>query len=216
MIDFVKRLIQQGKLSWEQVVFMDFSLHTGETIDPFQLLESYHSKYPNSQPLFVLDEVQDIANMQELILFLYNQNYKVFISGSNSKLLSSELSTHFRGRIIEYQVYPLTYPELLSFRDISTDQPFASRERGMLKNLYHNVFTFGNFPEVVLADHEFAQRETIKSYYNVLLYRDLLERYHLENEVAVQYLLKSLTLSFTKDVNIHKIYNNLKSQNVKI
>jgi predicted AAA+ superfamily ATPase len=86
----------------------------------------------------------------------------------------------------------------------------------MIKNLYQNIFTFGSFPEVVLADHEFPQREALKSYYNILMYRDLLERYGIENETAIQYLLKSLTLSFTKEVNIHKVYNDLKSQNVKI
>jgi predicted AAA+ superfamily ATPase len=60
------------------------------------LIEDYKTLFPDKKPVFIFDEVQDIANMRQLVLGLFNWQYKLFISGSNSSLLSSELSTHFR------------------------------------------------------------------------------------------------------------------------
>jgi predicted AAA+ superfamily ATPase len=138
------------------------------------------------------------------------------MSGSNSKLLSSELSTHFRGRVFEYKVYPLTHREILSFAGLAVQKYYATEDLARIKHLYHTVFTYGSFPEVILAKDEFSQKEVVKGYFNVLFFRDIMERFRVDNEYAMQYLLKSLTLSFTKDINIHKIFNDLKSQNIKL
>jgi predicted AAA+ superfamily ATPase len=162
MLNFVKKLIAQGKITMEQVVFLDFSFQAGQRIDPIQLMSSYFELNPNQAPLFILDEVQDIANMRELILYLYNQHYKIFISGSNSKLLSSELSTHFRGRVFEYKVYPLTHREILDFAGLPLQNHSATEDKARIKNLYHTIFTYGSFPEILLAKDEFSQKELVK------------------------------------------------------
>ena len=218
MLDFVKRLVAKKEVQWEQVVFIDFSQYAGQTIGPLRLLEEYYTitSKPNLEPLFVFDEVQDIANLRQLVLHLFNHQYKIFISGSNSKLLSSELSTHFRGRVFEYKVYPLTYKEILTFKNIPEEKSYTTVDFAKIKRLCFDTFSFGSFPEVVLTENPFAKKEILKGYFDILLYKDLLERYKIDNEYALNYLLKSLTLSFTKAININKVYNSLKSQNIKI
>jgi predicted AAA+ superfamily ATPase len=77
---------------------LDFSQYIGQIIDPLVILDDYYktAKKPELQPFFILDEIQDIGNMQELVLYFFTHQYKVFISGSNSKMLSLELNTDFR------------------------------------------------------------------------------------------------------------------------
>jgi predicted AAA+ superfamily ATPase len=65
-------------------------------LDTTQILEDYTTLYPNLKPFFVFDEAQEIKNFRTSILRLFNDGYKLLLSGSNSKLLSSELTTHLR------------------------------------------------------------------------------------------------------------------------
>jgi len=93
MFQFVLELIEKWIYDIEQIVFIDFSIYKWETINPEDIIKSYYSLWNSKKPLLIFDEVQDIENFQKLVLQLYNQGYQIFISGSNSNLLSSELVT---------------------------------------------------------------------------------------------------------------------------
>ncbi|MDR1988576.1 MAG: hypothetical protein LBQ24_07885 [Candidatus Peribacteria bacterium] len=69
---------------------------------------------------------------------------------------------------------------------------------------------------MVLSNSTVFKINNLQTYFDIILYKDLLERYKIENEIALRYFLKSITKSFTKIVNINKIYNELKSQQVKV
>lgn len=216
MFSFLKRLIKDNKVELEQIVFLDFSLNSWEIIDYNKLLEEYKSIFPAKKPFFVFDEIQDIWNFREFVLSIFNWWYKVFISGSNSKLLSSELSTHFRWRVYEYKVFPLTFNEVLKFKNFIIKENYDFEEIWIMKNILNEVLEFWSFPEMVLSNSPVFKITNLQTYFDIVLYKDLLERHKIENEIALRYFLKSITKSFTKVVNINKIYNELKSQQVKI
>jgi predicted AAA+ superfamily ATPase len=96
MFQFAKKLLERGVIKSEQIVFVDFAQYSNEILDPQELLNNYFDINPVDEPFLIFDEIQDIANFKAFVLFFYNKGYKVFLSGSNSKLLSSELSTEFR------------------------------------------------------------------------------------------------------------------------
>lgn len=216
MIDFVKELIKIGTIKLEQVVFIDFSLYTNEIIDPQNLLWNFKEIYPNEEPFFIFDEIQDIANFKEFVLSLYNLWYKIFLSWSNSKLLSSELSTHFRWRVFEYKVLPLTFKEALRFKNLEYKNNYSTQEFAVVKNVLNDMLEFWTFPEILLSSNNLFKIDNLKTYLDILIYKDLIERYRIENEVSLKYILKSITSSFSKNININKIYNELKSLNIKI
>ena len=114
MFDFVKQLIKSNKIELEQLVFVDFSIYSWEIIDPKQILWDYKELFPNLEPFFIFDEIQDILNFKIFVLSLYNSGFQIFLSWSNSKLLSSELTTHFRWRVFEYNVFPLSFKEVFT------------------------------------------------------------------------------------------------------
>ena len=216
MFQFIKELIDKNLYSIEQVVFIDFSIFAWDKIDPEDIIKSYYSLGNNKKPLLVFDEVQDIENFQKLVLQLYTQWYQIFISGSNSKLLSSELVTEFRWRVYEYFVNPLDFDEILHFKDIKKEKKYSSSTRWYIKSVFNDILKYGTFPELVISKNSMIKTELLKTYFDILFYKDLTERYSIENEKAIRYLIKRTILSNTKRLNLIKIYNDLQSQWIKI
>mgnify|MGYP001474773863 CR=1 FL=1 len=90
------------------------------------------------------------------------------------------------------------------------------KESGKLRNLFQNYLDYGAYPEIALAPNENLKLSILKNYFDILIYKDLKERYSISNEYVLRYLLKKAILSNTKDFNINKIFNELKSQNVEV
>lgn len=216
MFDFIKRLLKEKKFELEQIVFLDFSLNFWESIDYKILVTEYKELFPTKEPFFIFDEIQDISNFKEFVLALFNWWYKIFISGSNSTLLSSELSTHFRWRVFEYKVLPLTFKEVLRFKNFPEKENYTIDEKWKIRYILNEVLEFWSFPEIVLSENPLFKMDNLKTYFDILFYKDLLERYKIENEVALKYFLKNITRSYTKSLNISKIFNDLQSQQVAI
>jgi uncharacterized protein len=216
MMSFVKDLIKNKKITLEQVVFIDFSLYSDEKVDYKTIVSNFKEIYPKEEPFFVFDEVQDIDNFKDLVLSLYNLWYKIFVSWSNSKLLSSELSTNFRWRVFEYKVLPLSFKEVLRFKGIEYKKNYNTTEKGIIKNVLNEVLKFWTFPEILLSENDLFKIDNLKTYLDIIIYKDLTERYKIENETSLKYMIKSITNSFSKNININKIYNELKSLNIKI
>lgn len=216
MFQFLLELIEKWIYDIKQVVFIDFSIYAWEEIQAEDIIKSYYSLWFDKKPIFVFDEVQDISNFQKLVLQLYTQGYQLFISWSNSKLLSSELVTEFRWRVYEYFVDPLDFDEILEFRDIEKEKVYSSKKLWVIKNIFEEVLKYGSFPELVLSKSEIVKNDILKTYFDILFYKDLIERYKIDNEKAIRFLIKSLILWNSKRLNLMKIYNNLKSQWIKI
>ena len=149
MFQFIYDLVNRWVLKWHQIVFIDFSIFRWEKIDPYDVLESYYSLWYDKEPFFVFDEIQDLENWQPFILSLFIQWYKIFVSGSNSKLLSSEIATQLRWRVWQYFVYPLTFQEVLVFKNISKEKFYPTEKVWKIKNLFLEILKYWNFPEVV-------------------------------------------------------------------
>lgn len=216
MFQFVLELIEKWFYTLEQVIFIDFSIYKWEIINPEDIIKSYYSLWNSKKPILIFDEIQDIENFQKLVLQLYNQDYQIFISGSNSNLLSSELVTEFRWRVYEYFVNPLNFKEILNFKDIKIEKKYSTQKKWEIKNIFADILKYWSFPELVLVKNDIVKTEILKTYFDILFYKDLTERYKIDNEKAIRFLIKRVILWNTKRVNLIKIFNELKSQWVKI
>ncbi len=216
MFQFVLELIKKWLFSIDQIVFIDFSIYKWEIINPEDIIKSYYSLWNNNKPLLIFDEVQDIKNFQKLILQLYSQWYQIFISGSNSNLLSSELVTEFRWRVYEYCVTPLNFKEILNFNWIKIEKIFSTKNIWKIRNIFNDVLKYWNFPELVLSKNDIVRTDILKTYFDILFYKDLIERYKIDNKKAIRFLIKKIILWNSKRLNLIKIYNELKSNWIKI
>jgi len=188
------------------------------TIELDLILESFRELYPEQnlqECYFFFDEIQNIKNWERFVRRIYdNISKNIFITGSNSKLLSSEIATSLRGRTLSYEVYPLSFNEYLSFKEIKADF-YSSKSLSYIKNAQKQYLQQGGFPESVFIATE-HRNKMLQEYFNVMLYKDLSERYNVHNTVALKFFLKRIISSSTKQISINKIYNELKSSGVKI
>lgn len=216
MLQFIQQLIAKKVLDISQVVYIDFSVYKWEKLDAQLLLDQYYKLNTGADPFFVFDEIQDIKDFQKFVLFFYNKWFRIFVSGSNSTLLSSELSTNFRGRIFQYSVYPLTFREVLLFNAISIESIFSSKSQWLLDSLLQQIMIYGSYPEIVLSKNSTLKESIVKDYTDIMIYKDLMERYHIENEVALRFFIKRVIGANSKQININAIYNDCKSQQIAV
>lgn len=182
------------------------------------VLQSFRELYPEqnlSECHFFFDEIQNIDAWEKFVRRVYDTISKnIYITGSNSKLLSSEIATSLRGRTLSFEVYPLSFDEYLGFKEIAVDL-YSSKSLAYIKNAQQRFLTDGAFPETLFLDEKYTN-QTLQEYFNVLLYKDLAERYKITNTVALKFFLKRIIASSTKQISINKIYNELKSAGIKI
>ena len=216
MYQILHELMNAWLLKIEQVVFIDFSEFINLELDTKQLLEDYTTLYPDLEPFFVFDEAQEIKNFRTSILTLFNDWYKIFLSGSNSKILSSELTTHLRGRDYQYFIYPLSFEEFLKFKKIQLPKYSTAIDKWKLNSLFTEYMEYGAYPEIAIINDKIIKKNVIKNYFEILLYKDLIERYGIENEYVIKYLIQKILQWYTKETSINKIHNELKSKNIEI
>lgn len=182
------------------------------------ILVAYRELYPeqvlNDCYLF-FDEIQNAEKWERFIRRCYDTvTRNIFVTGSNSRLLSSEIATSLRGRTLPLEVFPLSFAEYLRFKRIEVDL-YSSRQLAFIANAQYAYLRHGGFPETLFVDEK-HRIPMLQEYFNVLVYRDLAERYGIQNITALKYFLKRLVASTTGQISVHKIYNELKSAGIKV
>ncbi len=218
LLDTVNRLAES--MDKTLIVFINFEderldLATDE-LD--LIIQAYRELYPRQRledSRLFFDEIQNVDGWERFVRRVYDTvTRNIVLTGSNSRLLGSEIATSLRGRTLGMEVFPLSFSEYLRFQGLEADV-HSSRHLALLRNAQAEFLNRGGFPETLLIDHKHRTR-LLQEYFNVLLYRDIVERYKVQNVVALKYFLKRLVSSTTKQLSIHKIYNELKSANIRV
>ncbi|MDE6792264.1 MAG: ATP-binding protein [Muribaculaceae bacterium] len=215
------KLIQSGEnphsILW--VNFDDERLDGMKTDELDEVVQAYRELYPEipfpSVNIF-FDEIQNVEKWELFVLRLYKTyNKNIYISGSNAKMLSSQLATALRGWPIEYEAFPLSFKEYLRFKDIEASE-YDEEGCALLRRYCHEYLHSSTFPEIVLMKEESLKIRKLQGYFNTMLFRDLIEHYSLSNQETVRYFLKRLMLNLTKPTSVNAIFNDLKSQGRKL
>ena len=166
--------------------------------------------------LVFLDEIQLIKGWEYFVLRTYKSYCKnIYVCGSNATMLSTELGTALRGYPLEYETYPLSFTEFCRFRGIST-QCFLEQDKARLKTTFDQYNRSSSFPEIVLTTSKIEQLKLLHGYFDAMILRDLAEHYHITNTGILRYFVKRIMANLTKPTSINAIYNDIKSQGLKI
>ncbi len=215
----IKSILTKG-VDIEKIIYINFEderlNYNSEELD--QILQAYRELYPE-YPLkdcyFFLDEVQNMQGWERFVRRVHDtETRNIFITGSNSKLLSREIATELRGRSIAYEVYPLSFSEYLVFNQIKPDIYYAPTKSKII-NSFSNFLRFGGFPETVKFDEEIRYK-TLNEYFNTMLFRDIIERYSIKNPRLLKFYLKKLFAGVGKPISINRIFNDLKSMGFEV
>ena len=175
-----------------------------------------HEEIYGKKPEYVfLDEVQNVQNWHKSVRSLFEtKKCYIFISGSSSKLLSKEIVTSLRGRTLSHTILPLSFKEFLGFKKFELKPFYSSTEENRIKNSLRNYLKFGGFPDIVF-ENQIADK-FFREYTDLVIFKDIVERHKIKNVFIIKFLIKNILASFSKEFSVHKIFNILKSQNIKV
>lgn len=181
-------------------------------------VEAYYELYPknkNRNVYFLFDEVQNISNWEKFVRRLYDtEKCRIYITGSSSKLLSKEIATALRGRTISFEVFPFSFSEFLRVKGIDKNW-YSSKNKAEIINAFESYLKGTAFPELVNAS-EMEKLKTLQEYVDLIIYKDIVERYKITNLFLVKYLVKFLLNNIGNLISVTKIYNDLKSQGISL
>ena len=185
-----------------------------------ELLQAYREMYPTTslQDVYMFfDEIQLVSGWELFVLRVYKNYCKhIFITGSTAKMLSEEIASALRGWPDEYREYPLSFEEYLSFKGIEADK-YSEEGKAMMTFAFRDYCDEGGSPEVVRTQTKSEKVKILQSYFSTMLFRDMIEHYHIGASVSVvRYFLKRMMNNLTKPTSVNNIYNDLKSQGLKV
>ncbi len=219
----IQNLEKSGILK-EQILYFNFESPILSDIsykEISELIEVQWSIFPEiiKKKLFIfIDEPQVINKWELAIRDIYDRyNCQIFLTGSSSKLLSKEIATSLRGRSITNLLLPLSFKEFLAFKKFKFDiNKIDTETKSRLLNYLEEYLLYGGYPEVVLENDKNEKMKIVKDYFDLVIYKDIVERYSLKNTKIIRWLMNSLISSTAKELSINSLYNNLKSQGIKI
>ena len=166
-----------------------------------------------------LDEVQVVAGWESLVHRLAEAgDIEIFVSGSSARLLSREVASAARGRLLEVLVHPFSFREALRHAGQEPTDPWpliAPADRAMLERALRDYLQTGGFPEAQGAEPRDRAR-LLSGYVDTMLLRDVIERYNVTNVVALRALQRHLLANPGSPFTVHKFYNVLRSQGVAV
>lgn len=171
--------------------------------DPDRLLDYIDSKVrtDGKTHFIILDEVQLVRDFVEVLLSLmHNPQLEIYVSGSNSKFLSKDVVTEFRGRGDEIRVWPLSFSEY--YAAVGGDKTAA----------WKDYYTYGGLPQLLQMPNEQKKIEYLTNLFEVTYLRDVIERNHLRNAAGMRQLVRILASAIGSSTNPRRISNTFKSQ----
>lgn len=191
------------------IIFINKEDLSFEFIKNYQDLVEYADtkKQPNSDNFLFIDEIQEIENFEKALRhFQSKEEWDIYITGSNSKLLSGELATFISGRYIEIKVNSLSYSEFIDFHDLADNNESLQK-----------YIRYGGLPYLInLQLKDEIVFDYLKNVYAAILYKDIIARHNIRNVGFLEKLVLFLADNTGSIVSGKSISNFLKSQNISI
>jgi uncharacterized protein len=177
-----------------------------------------HPELRKRECAFFFDEIQVVPGWERFVRrIIDSENVHICISGSSARLLSREIATSMRGRSIATEIFPFSFREVLTHRRISVDpsrRPGKSL-RSELEHAFHDYIVRGGFPEVQDVTERYRVR-VLQEYLDAVILRDVVERHHESNVVALRRLIRQLINSPASLLSVHRLYNDFRSQGINV
>lgn len=191
------------------------------TVSNFQeVLDVYYGKFPeyrDTRCYFFFDEIQRIDRWEMFVRRLLDtENVQVYLTGSSSKLLSTEIATSLRGRSLSVEMFPFSFSEFLMFHQLFADRPktFGSKTASILRKAVKDYFEIGGFPEVQGLSRD-LRIEILQGYIDAVLLKDIVERHQVSNVTVMKYLVRHIMHATGGKFSVNKFYNTMKSMSIK-
>ncbi len=205
----IQELISEGH-SWDEIVYLNFEDErlAGIELSDLNMILEVHAGLSDRRPMLFLDEIQNIDGWEHFARRIADNKFTVFITGSNAKMLSKDVSTVLGGRYLTREVFPMQFNEFIAINGVDPTNKLltaTTSSRGELMKLFDEYFQFGGFPECATIP---VKRDYLMSLYQKIFLGDIATRNKIENVFALRVLIRKLAesikqpLSFTRAANI--------------
>ena len=211
-------LVESG-VPLERIVHVNFDDDRlkGVRLEHLRLIGDIHAEmFPDAAKercWYFLDELQDVTGWELYARRLLDSHLvQLCLTGSSSKLLSSEIATQMRGRSMDVEVFPLSFAEFLRFNSLVKavpTAPYSSRTAGALRHAMQRYMEEGGFPDVQGDDFR-VRVKALQGYVDAVLYRDIIERHEVPSVQSLRYTLEYIKHNFAHKISTRAISGVLK------
>jgi len=165
-------------------------------VEDFQMLLEVFYELFGEQRIFYFDEIQNVEQWERFVRRLHDTGNKVYITGSNAKMLSRELGTHLTGRYASVELYPFSFKEFIVFKnpELLGKNFYKTSVKAEILSLFHDYFNNGGFPNFVKTKDELM----LKTLFENILYRDIMVRNNITNEKEIKELVSYLAGNYAR------------------
>lgn len=213
--------LKENKIEDSQIIYLNFEFLEYSFIKNEEDLHKFiKSKIINENKYYIfLDEIQNVDKWEKAVnSFKASLNVSIFITGSNSDLLSSELATHIAGRYVSFKIYPLTFKEVIELNDIN--------ENNKIEEMFSEYIKWGGLPQIYSLANEAQVKTYLSDIYDSIILKDIIQRFNIKDvdlfNRIVEYIVttpsqflsvQNLTSYFSQEknrsVSTETIYNYL-------
>jgi len=213
----IQQLIANGH-SWDEIVYLNFEDERlgGMTVEDLNKILEVHGQLSNKRPMLFLDEIQNIDGWEKFARRIADNKYKVVITGSNAKMLSTDVASVLGGRYITHDVFPFSFDEYLEINGIDSDNELltaTTADRSILMRHFEEYFRFGGFPECATLP---TKRDYLTSLYQKIFLGDIAARHKIENLFALRILFRKMAESVKQPISFTRATHIVASTGTKI
>ncbi len=215
MFQRIAQLIEQGHKK-EEILYFNFEDDRIDSLDvkDLDLIKTCYEEMYDSRPIFFLDEIQLVDRWEKFARRLADQKYQVYITGSNAKMLSSEIATTLGGRYMIHEVYPYSFQEYLNANGIDIDEKNAIFTFGkQIVKLANTYFQHGGLPETVGMKEP---RSWMSNLFSKIFFGDLVARYRIRNDYALRVMIRKMAESVKQPLSYNRIASIVSSTGKKL
>lgn len=205
----IQELLAAGH-TWDEIVYLNFEDErlAGMGIEDLNMILEVHASLSDKRPMLFLDEIQSVEGWEKFARRIADNKFRVYITGSNARMLSVDVAAALGGRYMTREVFPMQFDEYLVINGKNPADKLltaTTSSRGELMKLFEEYFQFGGFPECATLP---VKRDYLISLYQKIFLGDIAARHRVENLFALRLLFRKLAesvkqpLSFTRATNI--------------
>lgn len=215
MFQRIAQLVEQGHKK-EEILYFNFEDDRIDSLEvkDLDLIKTCYEEMYDSRPIFFLDEIQLVDRWEKFARRLADQKYQVYITGSNAKMLSSEIATTLGGRYMIYEVYPYSLKEYLKASGIDILEKNAMFVFGkQIVKLTNTYFQHGGLPETVGMKET---RSWMSNLFSKIFFGDLVARYRIRNDYALRVMIRKMAESVKQPLSYNRIASIVSSTGKKL
>ena len=207
--------LKESGIKEEQIIYINFEFADYIDItDAKKLNDFIEQKLINKAKYYVFfDEIQNVDKWEKVVNSLkskYNENISIFITGSNSDLLSGELATHIAGRYVSFKVYPFTFAEACELKDIKDNDKYE------LERVFDDYIIWGGMPQRFSLKDELQVKTYLSDVYNSIVIKDIIERFKIKDIDLFNKILTFIMTTPSQIFSAESLTKYLCSENIEV